>query len=115
MDDEDVVRRAVERLLKSAGLRTEAFASAEAFMRSGRLNDTACIVLDIRLGGMTGLELQRRLAKLGHRKPIVFITANDSPEVRASALRAGAIDVLRKPFTDEALLQAIQAALTKTP
>ena len=115
VDDEEAVRKAIERLLKSAGLRAEAFESAEVFMQSGRLNETACIVLDMRLGGMTGPQLQRRLAKSGHQKPIVFITALDSPEVRARVLRAGAIDVLRKPFTDEALLQAIQVALTKLP
>jgi FixJ family two-component response regulator len=115
VDDEEAVRKAIERLLKSAGLKAEAFASAEVFMQSGRLNDAACVIVDMRLGGMTGLQLQRRLAKSGHRKPIVFITALDSPEVRARALRAGAIDVLRKPFSDEALLQAIQVALTKIP
>ena len=106
VDDDRLVRRSVGRLIAAAGLRAKAFASAEEFVGSGTLPTTACLVLDVRLPGMTGLELQRQLAAAQHRVPIIFMTAHSDEETRARALQAGAIDFLYKPFPEEALLAA---------
>lgn len=114
VDDNDLMRSSTRRLLRSAGLWAEAFASAEEFLTSGRAGETACLILDLRMPGMNGLQLQRHLTGAGYRIPIVFITAHDNQEIRMEAIRAGAVDYLPKPFTDEALLKAIRNAL-ETP
>ncbi len=111
VDDDESVREAVESLLKSVGFRTEAFASAEEFLHSGHHQETRCLILDLRMPGMSGLELQRRLVAAGSSISIIFITAHGDEEARAQALGAGAVAFLRKPFSEEALLRALQAAL----
>ena len=111
VDDDVSVRRSTRRLLLSSGLRAEAFASAEDFLQSGRVAETACLLLDMRMPGMDGLELQRRLAETGRLIPIVFLSARASEEEERRALRAGAANFLRKPVSKEALLQAIRAVL----
>jgi len=111
VDDDVSVRRSTRRLLYLAGLRVEAFASAEEFLMSGRAEETACLVLDLRMPGMNGLELQRRLAEDSNPVPIVFVTAHSSPEEERQALQAGAIQFLQKPISKEVLLLAIRNAL----
>jgi FixJ family two-component response regulator len=111
VDDDDLMRSAVEGLLKSAGLSAQAFASAEEFLKSGRQYQTACLIADIRMPGMTGLELQARLNADDCRIPTIFITAHGDEKMRMQALRAGAVEFLAKPFDDEALLDSVRAAL----
>src|SRR5467141_336320 len=111
VDDDVSVRRSTRRLLCSSGLRAEAFASAEDFLQSGHVGETACLLLDVRMPGMDGLELQRRLAETGRLIPIVFLSARASEEEERRALRGGAANFLRKPVSKEALLQAIRAVL----
>ncbi len=111
VDDDAAIREAIESLLRSVGLRAEAFASAQDFLQSGRLQDTACLIVDVRMPRMSGLELQQQLTTAQCPMPIIFITAHGDAETRARALRAGAVDFLDKPFSDEALLKAVQAAL----
>jgi FixJ family two-component response regulator len=111
VDDDEAVRVAVEGLLKSAGLTTRAFESAEKFIESGQQLHTACLITDIRMPGMSGLELQAKLNAEHCRVPIVFITAHGDTQMRMQALRAGAVEFLAKPFNDEALLESVRAAL----
>jgi len=111
VDDDVSVRRSTRRLLHSAGLRAEAFASAEEFLMSGRAEETACLILDLRMPGMNGLQLQRRLAEDSNPVPIVFVTAHSSPEEERQALQAGAIHFLQKPISKEVLLLAIRNAI----
>ncbi len=111
VDDDVSVRRSTRRLLRCCGLRAEAFASAEDFLNSGRVAETACLLLDVRMPGMDGLELQRRLAETGRLIPTVFLSARASEEEERRALRAGAVNFLRKPVSKEALLHAIRAVL----
>ena len=111
VDDDVSVRRSTRRLLHSAGLRVEAFASAEEFLMSGRAEETACRVLDLRMPGMNGLQLQRRLAEDSNPVPIVFVTAHSSPEEERQALQTGAIQFLQKPISKDVLLLAIRNAL----
>ena len=111
VDDDASVRRSTRRLLLSSGLRAEAFASAEDFLQSGRVAETACLLLDVRMPGMDGLELQRRLSETDRIIPIIFLSARASEEEERRALRAGAADFLRKPVSKEALLHAIRAVL----
>jgi FixJ family two-component response regulator len=114
VDDDVSVRRSTRRLLRSSGLRAEAFASAEEFLQSGRVAETDCLILDVSMPVMDGLELQRRLAEIGRPIPIVFLSARASEEEERRALEAGAIGFLRKPVGKDVLLQAIRAAL-KSP
>ena|SRR2546425_943363 len=111
VDDDKLVRRSLERLMKSVGLRVEAFASAEDFLHSGHEHDTTCLILDVRLPGMDGLELQRQLAATQSRVPIIFVTAYGDETVQAQARQAGAVAFLSKPFSDAALLKSIHVAL----
>ena len=111
VDDDVSVRRSTRRLLCSSGLRAEAFASAEDFLQSASVGVTACLLLDVRMPGMDGIELQRRLAETGWLIPIVFLSARASEEEERRALRAGAASFLRKPVSKEALLHAIRAVL----
>jgi FixJ family two-component response regulator len=110
VDDDESVREATMGFLKSNGFRAQVFASAEEFLGSTHLNETKCLILDVQMPGMSGLELQRRLAAENHRIPIVFITAHRDPEIRNEVLCAGAIDFLSKPVREEALLHAITLA-----
>src|SRR6266853_2456294 len=111
VDDDVSVRRSTRRLLRCCGLRAEAFASAEDFLQSGRVAETACLLLDVRMPGIDGLELQRRLSETDRIIPIIFLSARASEEEERRALRAGAAEFLRKPVSKEALLRAISAVL----
>jgi FixJ family two-component response regulator len=111
VDDDEAVRVALEGLLRSAGLTARAFESAEEFINSGQQRQIACLISDIRMPGMSGLELQAKLNVEGCRIPIVFITAHGDAKMRMQALRAGAVEFLAKPFDDEALLESVRAAL----
>src|SRR5438477_7218862 len=111
VDDDGSLRRSTRRLLFSSGLRAETFASAEEFLQSGRVAETACLLLDVRMPGMDGLELQRRLGETHRPIPIIFLSARASEEEERRALRAGAACFLRKPVSKEALLNAIRTVL----
>ena len=111
IDDNDSCRESLQRLMRSVGFAANVFASAEEFLDSDRLLNTDCLILDVRLPGMNGLELQRHLASSHSEIPIIFITSYEDDELRARALNAGAVDYLLKPFNDENLLDAIDAAL----
>jgi FixJ family two-component response regulator len=111
VDDDEEVRVALGGLLKSAGLTARAFASAEEFIESGQQFQVACLITDIRMPGMSGLELQAKLNAEGCSIPIIFITAHGDAKMRMQALRAGAVEFLAKPFDDEALLESVRVAL----
>jgi FixJ family two-component response regulator len=111
VDDDDLVRNAVQGLLKSVGLPARAFASAEEFLQSGHQRQTACLIADIRMPGMSGLELQAKLNAERCRIPTIFITAHGDVKMRMQALRAGAVEFLAKPFDDEVLLENVRVAL----
>ncbi len=111
VDDDDLMRDALQGLLKSAGLPSQTFASAEEFLKSGHQQQTACLITDIRMPGMSGLELQAKLNADHCRIPTIFITAHGDAKMRMQALRAGAVEFLAKPFDDEALLESVRAAL----
>jgi FixJ family two-component response regulator len=111
VDDDASIRKALQSLLRSVGLRVEVWASAEDFLQSDHLPDTACLIVDVRMPRMSGLELQQQLARAHCPPPLIFITAHGDKETRARALGAGAVAFLSKPFSDEVLLSAVQAAL----
>jgi FixJ family two-component response regulator len=111
VDDDQSVREATTSLLKSNGFRTEVFSSAEEFLRSPLIRETKCLLLDLQMSGMSGLELQRRLVTEAIQIPIIFITAHADKKIRSEVLRAGAIELLSKPFSEDALLRAIRFAL----
>jgi len=113
VDDDESVREALQSLLNSMGLKAEGFASAEDFLRSAHVPATRCLILDVRMPGMGGLELQRQLAAAECPIPIIFITAHGDENTRVQALRAGAVDFLAKPFSEEALLAAVHSALER--
>jgi FixJ family two-component response regulator len=113
VDDEPLVREGLTSLLRSAGFATQAFASAEEFLSLAHRDDVACLILDVRLPGISGLELQSQLtaAASNHRIPVVFMTARDDEATRQRALKSGAVDFLDKPARREALLSAVHLAL----
>jgi FixJ family two-component response regulator len=111
VDDDDLMRSALQGLLKAADLPSQAFASAEEFLKSGQQRQAGCLITDIRMPGMSGLELQSRLNGEHCRIPTIFITAHGDEKMRMQALRAGAVEFLAKPFDDEALLESVRAAL----
>ena len=111
VDDDTSVRESLQCLIRSFGFAVEAFASAEEFLNSGHLPSTRCMILDVRMPGMNGLELQRRVAASHREVPVIFITAHGDEAARSQALKNGAVDYLLKPFREEALLHAIHAAL----
>lgn len=114
VDDEEALREATESLLRAAGYAAESFASAEEFLRSPCRRRAGCLILDVRLPGMSGLELQRVLACSGSPIPTILITAQEdsSGQLQAQALRAGALAFLRKPFGDEDVFAAIEVAFS---
>ena len=111
VDDDDAVRESLRALLRSVKFVVEVFASAEEFLSSDRARETDCLILDVRMPGMSGLELQRRLVVRHPEMPVIFITAHGDEELRSRALKGGAVDYLLKPFSEEALLNAVQTAL----
>jgi FixJ family two-component response regulator len=113
VDDDPSVRKSLTRVVTSAGYAVEAFASAREFMAREPFGGPCCVVLDVRMPGLTGLDLQEALAGSGHRMPIVFITAHGDISMSVKAMKAGAVDFLTKPFDLEKLLEAIQRAVAK--
>ena len=111
VDDDESVRSALQGLMKEAGFTALAFESAEEFLNSGEQQRTSCLIADIRMPGMSGLELQSQLNTERFRFPIIFITAQGDEKMRMQALRAGAVEFLTKPFDDEVLLDSVRAAL----
>jgi FixJ family two-component response regulator len=113
VDDDDSVRGTLKELLRAAGFTSRTFESAEDFLGSGDQQETACLITDIRMPGMSGLELQARLNAEKCRIPTIFITAHGDEEMRFRALRAGAVEFLSKPFDDEVLVESVRAALNR--
>jgi FixJ family two-component response regulator len=111
IDDDGGMRQAIQDLVESVGLRAESFATGEAFLTEQRTSDPSCLVLDVRLPQMSGLDFQRRLAEIGVQIPIIFITAHGDIPMSVKALKSGAVEFLTKPFRDQDLLDAIQQAL----
>lgn len=111
VDDDDSVRESLRGLFRSVGFAAQGFASATAFLQSDDLSRTDCVILDLRMPGMDGLELQRRLVASHPDVPVIFMTAHDDGRTRSQALSGGAVDYLIKPFSEEALLDAVRAAL----
>jgi FixJ family two-component response regulator len=111
VDDDPSMRSAVQGLLKAVGLQGRTFASAEEFLSSGQQHRVACLIADIRMPGMSGLDLQARLNAERIDVPIIFLTAHDEAWMRLQALRAGAVEFLAKPFNEEHLLDCVRAAL----
>jgi FixJ family two-component response regulator len=111
VDDDDSMRSPLRGLLQSAALPAQSFASAEEFLKSGQQHQIACLITDIRMPGMSGLELRAHLNAERCRIPIIFLTAHGDEKMRMQALRAGAVEFMAKPFDDEALLESVRAAL----
>jgi FixJ family two-component response regulator len=111
VEDDALFRRSLERLVRSAGFTVEGFGSAEDFLERGDLVGTACAILDLKLPGMSGLELQQRLITAPTPIPVVFASAHDEAMMQANALRAGAVAFLRKPFDNGTLLDALSRAI----
>jgi FixJ family two-component response regulator len=111
VDDDESVRKAVKGVLKSSGLKAQTFASAEEFLESTQHATTACLITDVQMPGISGLELQAALAKANDRIPIIFITAYRNARTQTQAMGAGAIAFLGKPFDDEVLLENVRAAI----
>src|SRR2546430_4322981 len=113
VDDDPSVRRAIQRLVESIGLQVELFASAQEFLRSKRPDAPSCLVLDIRLPGISGLDFQRQLAEANIHIPIIFITAHGDIPMSVRAMKAGAVEFLTKPFRGRSLLDAVRAAIER--
>jgi FixJ family two-component response regulator len=113
IDDDAAVRAAIQGLLKSVGLRSESFGTAQEFLRSKRPDGPSCLVLDVRLPGINGLDFQRELADKGFRIPIIFITGHGDIPMTVKAMKSGAVEFLTKPFRDQDLLDAIHQALDR--
>jgi FixJ family two-component response regulator len=113
IDDDAAVRAAIQGLLKSVGLRSESFGTAQEFLRSKRPDGPSCLVLDVRLPGINGLDFQRELANTGVQIPIIFITGHGDIPMSVKAMKSGAVEFLTKPFRDQDLLDAIHQALDR--
>ena len=111
VDDDSGMRQAVQDLVESVGLRAESFSTGEEFLKRQRTTDPSCLVLDVRLPQMSGLDFQRQLAEIGVQIPIIFITAHGDIPMSVRAVKSGAVEFLTKPFRDQDLLDAIQQAL----
>jgi FixJ family two-component response regulator len=111
VDDDESIRVATTDLIRSFGFVAQAFASAEEFLQSPELNETSCLISDIQMPGIDGLELQRRLASENRRTPIIFITAFPDARIRERALAVGAVCFLKKPFEGQVLIQCVDRAL----
>jgi FixJ family two-component response regulator len=113
IDDDRGMRQSIQDLVESVGLRAESYATGEEFLKRKRTNDPSCLVLDVRLPQMSGLDFQRQLAETGMQIPIVFVTAHGDVPMSVRALKSGAVEFLTKPFRDQDLLDAIQQALQR--
>src|ERR1022692_1462960 len=113
VDDDDLVRASIHGMLKSVGLRSETFGTAQEFLRSKRPDGPSCLVLDVRLPGISGLDFQRELVDAGIRIPIIFITGHGDIPMTVRAMKSGAVEFLTKPFRDQDLLDAIHQALDR--
>jgi len=113
VDDDDLMRDALRGLLKEGGFMARTFTSAEEFLNAADRAQTACLIADVRMPGISGLDLQARLTAERIRIPIIFITAHGNPGMRMQALRAGAVEFLAKPFDEEMLLESVRAALER--
>ena len=111
VDDDNALRSSLDDLIRSVGFRTLGFPSAEAFLNSNQARDAACLILDVRMPGMSGLDLQHQIVAAKWQIPIIFVTSHADDVARARALDAGAVAFLYKPFHEEELLNAIDAAL----
>jgi FixJ family two-component response regulator len=111
VDDDESVRESLPDLLRELGFEVDAFSSAEEFLASDRVDETKCLILDIAMPGMSGPDLQRELTRRGLEIPVVFITAHKDETIRPRVLEQGAVECLFKPFSDTALLEAVNAAL----
>jgi FixJ family two-component response regulator len=111
VDDDDLLRDALRRLLKASGLGALSFESAEDLLNSGRLSEIACLIADVRMPGISGLELQARLKTEGCEIPIIFITAHGDAKMRIQAMRDGAVEFLTKPFDNAVLIEMVRAAI----
>ena len=114
VDDEELVRTSLHRLLKMAGYTAAAFTSAEEFLKSGSLQDVRCLIADIRMPGMSGLDLQSELTAQDYQIPMIFITAHGDEKMRIRAMRDGAVAFLAKPFDNTVLLDRVRACLSVT-
>jgi FixJ family two-component response regulator len=113
VDDDARMRAAMQRLLKTVGLHSESFATPEEFLRQRLPNRPSCLLLDVRLPGMSGLDVQRRLTEVGAQIPVIFITAHGDIAMSVKAMKSGAVEFLTKPFRDQDLIDAIQQALKR--
>ena len=113
IDDDPLYRGSTERLVRSVGLRVQSFESAREFLSSRRPNVASCLVLDVRMPGLSGLDLQLELAKVGVQMPIIFVTGHGDIPMSVQAMKAGAVEFLAKPFRDQALLDAINQAIER--
>src|SRR5262245_5668418 len=113
IDDDPSVREATDELMKSLGYRAATFASAEDFLQSGRMNDTSCLITDVQMPGLSGIELQSVLIARGNSTPMIFVTAYPEERTRKRALEAGAIGFLSKPFDEARLIEHLEAALQR--
>lgn len=111
VDDDESVRRAIQGVLESVGFNASSFASAEEFLSSDAVDRAACLIVDLKMPGMSGVELQQRLVKQGRQIPIIFVSAYGEEKVRTRALSAGAIGFLDKPFNDETLIDIVMRAI----
>jgi FixJ family two-component response regulator len=114
VDDDESFRRATTSFVRSLGYGTASFDSAEAFLKSGHVSDADCLITDVQMPGMTGIELQDRLIAQGHSLPVIFITAFPEMRARAQALAAGAVGFLAKPFDDRNLISCLNEALARS-
>ena len=113
VDDDELVRDSLKTLIMTTGLRVETFGSAQEFLANVALKRSGLLVLDVRMPGMTGLELQEQLAASGSKMPLIFITAHENPRIRKTALEAGAVSFFQKPVDDQMLFKAIDLALSR--
>jgi FixJ family two-component response regulator len=115
VDDDESFRRATASFIRSLGYAAAAFGSAEAFLKSDRISDTDCLISDVQMPGMTGIELQGHLIARGHHLPVIFVTAFPEVKTRGRALAAGAVGFLDKPFRDQTLIACLNEALSARP
>ena len=113
VDDDESVCKALKRLMKSAGIKARSLSSAEDFLNQGCHNVPGCLILDVRMPGMNGLELQEELVKSGSTMPIIFMSAHEDAPTREQAMKAGAIAFLKKPFEDQILIEKVNSALSR--